>query len=91
MGNGVADGRGSSAPPARVLAWAEPAKLNVKADAGKITAAKAADVPHPARTMTKNRPGWAGPTEGLAGFTNTLLRSRSGPQSLRYGRVKLVV
>jgi hypothetical protein len=83
MGNGVADGNGSSAPPDRVLAWAEPAKLNVRADAGKITAASAADVPQPARTMTKNRPGWAGPIEGLAGFNNTLLCSWSGPQSLR--------
>jgi hypothetical protein len=91
MGSGVVDGKGSSAPPARVLAWAGPAKLKVRADAGKISAASAADVPHPARTMTKNRPGWAGPTEGLAGFTDTLLRSWSGPQSLKYGRVKLVV
>jgi hypothetical protein len=90
-GSGVVDGKGSSLPPARMLAWAEPAKLNVRADAGNITAESAADVPQPARTMTKNRPGWAGPIEGLAGFTNTLLRSWSGPQSLRYGRVKLVV
>jgi hypothetical protein len=54
-------------------AWTEVAKLKVKAEAGKITAASATDVPQPARTMTKNRPVWAGPTEGLAGFTDCLL------------------
>ena len=74
VGTGVVDGKGSTAPPAaRVLARTEVTELNVRAEAGKITAASAADVPQPASTMTKNRPVWAGPSDGLAGFTNYLL------------------
>jgi hypothetical protein len=73
VGKGVVDGKGSTAPPARVPGRREVAELNIKAEAGKITSASAADVPQPARTMTKNRPVWAGPSDGLAGFSNYLL------------------